>query len=558
MRLPVASLLIIAACVATRAHAIVFSEARNSPILISNPEGLVTADFDGDGDSDLAVTAPRQKRVKILSNEGNGGFTLAREVTLTHEPREVVAADFDGDGAVDLAAAQVSAQRESAGDSVAILSNDGTGGFTLSGEIAVDDGNPRRLQVADFNGDNRNDLALIAGPRPRRLEIEEKRVLVFENGGESGFTLANRLTPALPFGGLAAGDVDGQRGPDLLIIEQSERMTPDGGEVMPWWVVLLRNDGTGGFESERTASFTQPRNFINAPPAIAVAELDGSVGLDVVVVAQAVGSSVGFPGRVGIDPGIALGQFDGRNGRDIAFTNQLLVFANRGEGNLELVLEKRGGTAEHGGDTVFAGTSRGIALNRGDGAFEVVQQPRLPGEQPVSANFDADDTDDDLAWLDVGVSVVLSATDAPDDDAFSSGSIPLIMSGSLACGTWFNPQRSGEGFMLQISRRLDDREQLAQRVFLATWFTYMDGDQLWLQGAKEFPAGSKSVTVPMSVTEGADFGQNFDPDDVELSTWGTLTFHFPDKETASVRYERSDGTMGVLEQQRLVTGCHSD
>ena len=78
-----------------------------------------TADFDGDGDTDLAVSNADDDNVSILRNAG-GNFTqpATSPESAGDNPRRQVAADtLDGDGDPDLAIANQN------GSSVTILRN---------------------------------------------------------------------------------------------------------------------------------------------------------------------------------------------------------------------------------------------------------------------------------------------------------------------------------------------------------------------------------------------------------------------------------------------------
>ena len=79
------------------------------------PQGIVAADFDGDGRIDLALaTRPvtQEGRLYILQNEGKGRFSLKKGQTLllglrskvsNLSFRPLIATDLNGDGAPDLA-----------------------------------------------------------------------------------------------------------------------------------------------------------------------------------------------------------------------------------------------------------------------------------------------------------------------------------------------------------------------------------------------------------------------------------------------------------------------
>ena len=81
-------------------------------------------------------------------------------------------------------------------------------------------------------------------------------------------------------------------------------------------------------------------------------------------------------------------------------------------------------------------------------------------------------------------------------------------------GSWFDPERDGEGFTLHW---------LSNDQALLAWFTYDDqGMQRWLTGVGDYQDGQ--IVVPtLQATRGAQFGEAFDPDDVERLDFGSMT-----------------------------------
>lgn len=69
----------------------------------SGPLAVAIADFDGDGNPDLAVANGVSNTVSLLRGNGDGTFQPARSFFIGHEPTDVLAADFNGDGLPDLA-----------------------------------------------------------------------------------------------------------------------------------------------------------------------------------------------------------------------------------------------------------------------------------------------------------------------------------------------------------------------------------------------------------------------------------------------------------------------
>jgi len=81
-------------------------------------------------------------------------------------------------------------------------------------------------------------------------------------------------------------------------------------------------------------------------------------------------------------------------------------------------------------------------------------------------------------------------------------------------GTWFDPARDGEGFSMHW---------LSRDEALVTWYTYDDeGNQRWMVGNGLFVDGKIEFSM-IHTTQGGRFGTSFDPNDVELVEWGSLS-----------------------------------
>ena len=108
-------------------------------------------------------------------------------------------------------------------------------------------------------------------------------------------------------------------------------------------------------------------------------------------------------------------------------------------------------------------------------------------------------------------------------------STSLAFAGSLdfASGSWYDPQRNGEGFVVQV---------LSDESALVTWFTYPaegePGRQAWLIGQGAV-SGNRIVIDAMQRPAGATFGPDFDPADVVREHWGSLELTFTDCNTAA-------------------------
>ena len=93
---------------------------------------------------------------------------------------------------------------------------------------------------------------------------------------------------------------------------------------------------------------------------------------------------------------------------------------------------------------------------------------------------------------------------------------------AFASGSWFDPDRNGEGFVVQVLR---DRQAIV------TWFTYPpageEAGQAWMIGTGTAD-GDRIEIGEMLRPAGAVFGPGFDPSDVVREPWGSLEIVFED------------------------------
>jgi hypothetical protein len=141
-----------------------FTPFTGSPIIFANAAGscpIVAADFNGDGKVDLAVANFNDDNVEILLGNGDGTFTLSSQtpITVGVNPFSMTALDYNGDGYTDLAVANFSFGQ--ANGTVDILVGKGDGTFTLTAQSPITVGSqPNDVVTADFNGDGKPDLAI--------------------------------------------------------------------------------------------------------------------------------------------------------------------------------------------------------------------------------------------------------------------------------------------------------------------------------------------------------------------------------------------------------------
>jgi hypothetical protein len=114
-------------------------------------------------------------------------------------------------------------------------------------------------------------------------------------------------------------------------------------------------------------------------------------------------------------------------------------------------------------------------------------------------------------------------------------------------GAYFDSARDGEGFHLAVEGD--------GSVFVMTWYTYLDGKQVWIIGSG-IRNGSRLVFTDMLITSGANFGSEFDPADVMREIFGTITADFTDCNsfTATVDSVLPEFSDIVLDVTKIVTG----
>jgi len=114
-------------------------------------------------------------------------------------------------------------------------------------------------------------------------------------------------------------------------------------------------------------------------------------------------------------------------------------------------------------------------------------------------------------------------------------------------GTYFDPARDGEGFMLSVEGD--------GSTFVMTWYTYLNGEQVWLIGAGT-RNGNRLLFEDIVITSGASFGSEFDPADVIRQIFGTITVDFTDCNsfTAAVDTVLPEFHDIVLDVTKIVAG----
>lgn len=229
---------------------------------ISGPTGgtVEVADLDADGDMDILVgkTQGSAPRVAWLENDGGGTF-VEHAASPTYNGFATSAADIDGDGDLDLLAAS----RSFSQPEFSWFENDGSEGFTRHAVPTSLNGVQRMVRAADMDGDGDIDLyagfVLITPNDYARSTIEW-----YENEGPQGFT-EHEISSGVANNSLdvRAADLDADGDADLVSASTAGH------------VEWIENNGSGEFVSRRIEAL----RALDAHPF----DFDGDGDLDILV-----------------------------------------------------------------------------------------------------------------------------------------------------------------------------------------------------------------------------------------------------------------------------------
>ena len=180
--------------------------------------GIVTADFNNDGNADIATVDISRSEAVVLPGNGNGTFQPALTFAVGSSntfSQALAVGDLNGDGQQDLVVLN------NLDDTISVLLGNGDG--TFQPQSVVDVGSsPVGVAIADFNGDGIPDLAI--------ADLADNAVRVLLGHGDGSFQPQPDFAVAAP-GTLAPADLNGDGVPDLAAISGDNAGILLGGSI---------------------------------------------------------------------------------------------------------------------------------------------------------------------------------------------------------------------------------------------------------------------------------------------------------------------------------------
>ena len=238
----------------------------------TSPRRVRLADFDKDGHLDAATVNSGSGNVTVLLGTGTGIFGGQTTYPAGTSPTDLTIADFNGDGFPDIAVA------DPGSGSVVTLVNTGTGGALTTGTTLAVSGTPFAIASGDLEGasnSHRQDLVV--------SEFTANKIAVLTNDGSGNFTVKAEYAVGSSPDAIAIGDFDGKKdsgGNPILDIAVANFGSGN--------VTVLMNDGTGVFTANAPITIAGKGSTSSTtttsvqPVAIITADMNGDGILDLV------------------------------------------------------------------------------------------------------------------------------------------------------------------------------------------------------------------------------------------------------------------------------------
>ena len=296
------------------------------------PSGVTAADLNGDGRPDLVIANAGSDSLTILLNDTTGGFTTLAPFSLG-QTTSTIAADLNGDGKIDLVVITPGLGLPGVGLVVLLGNGDGTFQSPLPVSGCAE---ATGVQVADLNGDSVPDLAVTCLIASGFGIPTGAYLLTLPGNGDGTFGAATQFSLGpTPWAVLAIADFNHDGKPDVAVATEGT-------------LTVFLNDGKANFKP--IASVGEPWNYA---PAIAAGDFNGDGLVDLAVSGQSAANLQ--LGIVAVLLGKGNGTFQAAPSLQTNGYGQLIAVDLNGDGHVDLA---------EGLDTLV------FYAGRGDGTFE--------------------------------------------------------------------------------------------------------------------------------------------------------------------------------------------
>ena len=162
---------------------------------------IVTADFNHDGNADLAVLEPARGNVLVYFGKGDGTFAAVKTIAIGNAPLYMLTGDLNGDGNSDLIFSATKGTGLSAVVGFTVLLSAGNGSFHAPVLVVAKNGGAGGVMaIGDVNGDHHMDVLTCNGGGMAEVFLGNgngtfREQAAFDDGfgniGESQFLLAD-------------------------------------------------------------------------------------------------------------------------------------------------------------------------------------------------------------------------------------------------------------------------------------------------------------------------------------------------------------------------------
>jgi hypothetical protein len=223
---------------------------------LSSISAMATADFNGDGNLDLAFQGP------VVLGYGDGAFSAAGNLYASGFANGLALGDFNQDGKLDaIVASGYTEGPGSSGSGLAVSLGKGDGTFTPGPNSPISLGvNLQAIVAADFNGDGKLDVAV--------TDSAANTVIVLLGNGDGTFGAPLTIPVGNQPVAIVAGDFNSDGKLDLAVANFGDST-----------ITLLLGNGDGTF----TQASGSPYPVGQGPYAITAADFNGDGKLDLAV-----------------------------------------------------------------------------------------------------------------------------------------------------------------------------------------------------------------------------------------------------------------------------------